>query len=125
MNGKLVARLKDFGYEYNSETDAGLLQFCTDSVENKIKNRINQSVIPEELEEVEIDMICGNFLGVKKSCGQLDSYNFEQAVQSIKEGDTQVTFASGLSPEQQFDALINSMTNGHEEDFIRFRKLVW
>lgn len=126
MREKLIARLHDLGYEYNERTDAGLLEFSMDYAETKIKNRTNHTVIPEDLEVIEIDMVCGYFLSTKKSCGQLgSSYDFARAVQTVKEGDTQVSFGDGLSPEQQFDALMNSMIYGHEEDFIRFRRLVW
>lgn len=124
MNEKLIERLKSLGYEYN-EADEGLLTFCTGATEEKIKNRINRSEIPSELEYMEIDMICGAFLNTKKSVGQLTSYDFEQIEQSIKEGDTQVTFADGTSPEKQFEILIGNMMNGNEADFIRFRKMVW
>lgn len=124
MNEKLIERLMSLGYEY-TEADAGLLTFCTGAVEEKIKNRINRSEIPSELEYMEIDMICGEFLNTKKSVGQLTSYDFEQIAQSIKEGDTQVTFADGTSPEKQFEILIGNMMNGNEADLIRFRKMVW
>lgn len=125
MKVKLIARLSDLGYKYDPTKDEGLLTFTTDAVENKIKNRINDTTIPAELLEVEIDMICGEFLKLKKSTGQLPEYEFQQIVASIKEGDTTVTFQNGVSPEQQFDALVNSMSNGHEADIIRHRKLVW
>ena len=125
MEEKLIARLADLGYSYDATSDAGLLLFCQESVENDIKNRINTKSIPDGLEQIYIDMVCGNFLRTKKSCGQLSSFDFEASVQSIKEGDTQVTFIDGLSPEQQFDALIIRMTTGHDEDIIRYRRIVW
>ena len=125
MKEKLIARLLDLGYKYDSTKDESLLTFTTDAVENKIKNRINNTTIPTELSEVVIDMICGEFLKLKKATGQLTEYEFQQIVQSIKEGDTSVTFQSGASPEQQFDSLVNSMISGHEADIIRYRKLVW
>ena len=125
MEDKLIARLKDLGYVYEPTKDENLLTFTTDAVENKIKNRINDTTIPAELLAIEIDMICGEFLKLKKSLGQLTEYDFQQLVESIKEGDTTVTFQDGASIEQQFDSLIDSMINGHKEDFIRHRKLVW
>lgn len=125
MEEKLITRLSDLGYAYNPETDANLLEFTTDAVENRIKNRVNDTTVPAELQEIEMDMICGEFLKLKKSLGQLTEYNFQQIVESIKEGDTTITFQTGMSPEQKFDSLIDSMINGHKEDFVRYRKLVW
>jgi len=125
MNEKLISRLADLGYTYNPETDEGLLEFCLNAIANRIMNRINDSTIPEGLEHIEIDMTCGEFLKMKKSMGQLTTYTFEQIANTIKEGDTQITFQSGATPEQQFDAYINNMINGHEEDYIRYRKMVW
>lgn len=125
MTEKLIKRLSDLGYTYDETKDEGLLTFTLGAVENQIKNRINASVIPAELLEVEIDMVCGEFLKLKKSTKQLTEFHFEQAIASIKEGDTTVTFLNGASPEQQFDMLLNLMINGHEADFIRHRKLVW
>lgn len=125
MEEKLIERLKDLGYEYSADADASLLSFCKELADNRIKNRINHTVIPSELEQIEIDMICGEFLHLKKSTGQLTSYQLEQVVQSIKEGDTQVSFLGGSTPEQQFDSMVDSMMNGSNEDLIRFRRLVW
>lgn len=125
MIDKLISRLADLGYAFDPTKDETLLEYCLDSVENKIKNRINDSTIPEGLEHVEIDMVCGEFLMMKKSMGQLDTYTFEQVANSIKEGDTQITFQSGATPEQVFDAYISRMINDHLEDFIRHRKMVW
>lgn len=126
MIEKLIARLKDLGYTYDPVLDEGLLNFCLESVEEKIKNRINDSIIPEGLYYVEIDMICGEFLKMKKSMGQLDTTSVEQVAESIKEGDTTITFrSSDASPEQRFEAYINHLIDDHQEDFIRYRKMVW
>lgn len=125
MEEKLIKRLSSLGYTYESETDEWMLNFLTESVEKRIMNAINDTVVPEGLTNIEIDMICGEFLKWKKSTNQLTTFDFESAIQSIKEGDTSVTFQSGLSPEQQFDAYISSLANGNEEDFVRYRKLVW
>jgi hypothetical protein len=125
MEEKLIKRLSSLGYTYESETDEWMLNFLTESVEKRILNTINDTVIPEGLTNIEIDMICGEFLKSKKATNQLTTFDFESAIQSIKEGDTSVTFQSGLSPEQQFYAYISSLANGNEEDFIRYRKLVW
>lgn len=124
MKEMLINRLKSLGYTYVTE-DEWLLEFCTEKIENRIKREINDASIPKQLLEIEVDMICGEFLKAKKGTGQLTTYDFKQITQTVKAGDTQVTFFEGSSPEQQFDSLISTMINGHTADFIRFRKLVW
>ena len=125
MKEKLINRLNDLSYKYDPETDDALTEFTLSAVENKIKNRINDETIPDGLIEVEIDIACGEFLRLKKSQGQLAGYDFTPIVEAIKEGDTTITFQKETSAEQKFDAMINAMINGHEADFIRYRKLVW
>ena len=84
MKKKLINRLKDFGYQYDSKMDASLIEFILAAVENRIKNRINAETIPEGLLEVEIDMACGEFLKLKKSTGQLAGYDFSPVAETIK-----------------------------------------
>lgn len=125
MEDKLIARLEQLGYTYDPEKDHGMLEFCMNASANVVKHRINRDEIPDGLEYVYIDMVCGEFLKLKKSCGQLINFQFERIVESVKEGDTQVTFQKDMTPEQQFDAMLVQLTMGHEEDFIRYRRLVW
>ncbi len=125
MKKRLINRLKDFGYQYDSKMDASLIEFTLAAVENKIKNCINAETVPEGLAEVEIDMACGEFMKLKKSMGQLAGYDFSPVAETIKEGDTSITFQKGASAEQRFDAAIDAMINGHDKEFARYRRLVW
>ena len=70
---------------------------------------------------VSIDMICGEILRVKYSLGLLD---IESAVSSIKEGDTQINFASGKTPEEIYLNYIDTLASD-TIDFARYRKLNW
>lgn len=121
----IIKRLKDFGYEYKETTDAYSLEFATDKVEHHILNQTNCSEVPEGLINIAIDMVCAEFLKIKKSFGQLSNFDFELVAQSIKLGDATVQLSNDATPEQKFDAAINYLLSGHTDDFIRYRKMVW
>lgn len=122
---KIIERLKSFGYEYKDDTDAFSLDFAIEKVTNHVLNKTNCSEIPERLINIAIDMVCAEFLKLKKGFGQLTDIEFEQVAQSIKLGDTNVQFPNEATAEQKFDAAINYLLSGHEDDFIRHRKMVW
>lgn len=121
----IIKRLKDFGYEYNETTDAYSLEFAMDKVEYHILNQTNCSEVPEGLTNITIDMVCAEFLKIKKGFGQLSNFDFELIAQSIKLGDATVQLSNDATPEQKFDAAINYLLSGHTDDFIRYRKMVW
>lgn len=121
----ITKRLKDFGYEYNETTDAYSLEFAMDKVEYHILNQTNCSEVPEGLTNIAIDMVCAEFLKIKKSFGQLSNFDFELVAQSIKLGDATVQLSNDATPEQKFDTAINYLLSGHDDDFIRYRKMVW
>lgn len=119
-------RLKSFGYEVK-ESDEFSLTFCVDKVRNTIKNDTNQSEVPEGLEHIAVDRVCGEFLFTKKQTGQLNigELDLNGAVTSIKEGDTQINFDAGSSDESRFNQLVNYLMNQGEGDLICFRKIRW
>jgi len=120
MKDDIINRLATLGYTY-VEADDVLITFVTDKVTNHICNNCNLSEIPLGLKEKAIDMICGEILTIKYSMGLLD---VESAVSSIKEGDTQINFASGNTPEETYLNYINALTTD-TIDFARYRKLNW
>ena len=122
---KIIERLKQFGYSYVEDEDELFLAFEITKVTWYINSRTNLSDIPEGLIPIGIDMVCGNFFKMKKDFGQLTEIEFELITKSIQMGDTNITFADDVTPEQKFDTAINYLLNGHEEDFLRYRKLVW
>ena len=122
----IKSRLAVFGYVL-TENDTWLIEFTTSKIENDIKNLCNVAVIPEELYQTKIDMIAGDFLFAKKNMGQITSIDLTTAVKSIQEGDTSITYAIGdgnFTPEQRFDAIINSLRNPCI-DFAAFRRIKW
>lgn len=127
---KILQRLMSFGYT-PSEKDSWMITFCMQKVENHIKNSCNISEIPDELKEIEIERICGEFLFSKKQTGQLNAENgfdVEMAIKQVQAGDTNVTFAVGEGSETletKLNALISYLMNYGEGDFICYRQIKW
>lgn len=127
---KILQRLMSFGY-IPSEKDSWMITFCMQKVENHIKNSCNISEIPDELKEIEIERICGEFLFSKKQTGQLNAENgfdVEMAIKQVQAGDTNVTFAVGEGSETletKLNALISYLMNYGEGDFICYRQIKW
>lgn len=122
----ITERLKSFGYEV-TEDDDWMLTFCMEKVTKTIMNYCNVSTIPENLNPTAIDMVCGEFLLIKKQTGQLQlgDLDLDGAVTSIKQGDTSVTFAtSNNSDESKFDALISYLLKG-KDDLLCYRRMYW
>ena len=120
-------RLASFDYQV-TEADSWMLTFLIQKVENHIKNICNVSTIPEELHEIAVDMVVGEFLLNKKSRGQLEGFDLEAAVKQIHEGDTSVTFAIGdgsKAPEERLDELILYLMNYGKGKFAAYRCIKW
>ena len=125
---KVLNRLQSFGY-IPAESDAWIITFCIDKVDNQIMNSCNILKIPNKLIEVEIDRICGEFLFSKKQSGQLtakNGFNIEMAVKQIQAGDTNVQFADDQdSIETKLNTLISHLINSGENELVCFRQLKW
>lgn len=118
-------RLKMIGYEWKKE-DETVINFVIDKVENSIKTRCNIDEIPNTLEQIIVDRVCGEFLYSFKSTGNLEGFNFEASIKEIKDLDTTVVYAVGSdSSEKQFDLLIDSLRNYGEREVLSFRRLRW
>ena len=118
-------RLKCFGYEVKAEDEWGI-SFVADKVEQHIKNVCNITTIPKEVQQVAVDMVCGEFLFLLKQSGKLDQlFHLETPVESIQTGDTNITFDTSQSPEQRCNALISYLVSKGEGAFLCYRKVKW
>lgn len=122
-------RLASFGYTV-TEGDALVLGFIIDKTENHIKNSCNLTSVPEGLYQVEVDMVCGNFLFEKKrvDSDSLTGFDLDAAAKQIHEGDTSITFALGegsTTPEQRLDSLIAYLQSYGEPELTRYRCMAW
>ena len=122
----VLQRLISLGYKLE-ENDDWILCFAMQTVENHIKNSCNVTSIPDELSNVAIDRVCGEFLFAKKQTGQLviEGLDLTGAIASISEGDTSVSFVSGATDDDRFNLLVNYLMTKGEGDFVCFRKLKW
>lgn len=122
----VLKRLDSFGYEVK-ESDAWMIGFAMQKVENTIKNECNISEIPDGLFHIVVDMACGEFLFAKKQTGQLaiGDLNLTGAITSIKEGDTQINFDSGESDSDKVDSFLNSLMNNGKGELVCYRKIRW
>lgn len=116
-------RLKALGYEV-VDGDQCSIDFAMQKVEWTIQNACNVSAIPDGLHNIAVDMACGEFLSVKKGHGQLPEFDVESAIKSIKEGDTQITYAVG-DMANPVDWLLNYLMNYGKPQFITYRRLAW
>lgn len=121
---EIIERLKGMGYEYVEE-DEYQLDFAMSKVQWHIHNLTNLDSIPTGLKYIAIDMVCAEFLQMKKGLGQLSEIEFEQIANSVSMGDTSVSFVTDATPEQKFDIVIAYLLTGHDEDIICYRKMVW
>lgn len=122
MKEKVIELLSCFGIT-DADSDP-LVDFAINLVEDTIKNKTNQNTIPEGLQTVELYMIAGQYLMLKKSAGQLEDSGFqiEQAEKSIQEGDTSISFADETMTAEY---LINYLMTYGQDQLNRYRKLVW
>jgi len=123
----VTKRLESFGYEV-TEADNWMIEFLIQKIENSIKADCNINTIPEELHEIAVDMVVGEFLLNKKSREQLEGFDLEAAVKQIHEGDTSVTFAIGdgsKTPEERLDELILYLMNYGKGKFAAYRCIKW
>ena len=123
----VYARLDSLGYSVVPE-DARTIEYLIDRIVNKIALNTNYATFPEQLLQMAIDMICGEFLYGKYAVGQLNGYDFKGAVKRISEGDTTVEYAYGSgskTPEERFVAYIDKLRKPDKDMLAAVRSLRW
>jgi hypothetical protein len=122
----VLQKLISLGY-VPKETDAWVLCFAMQSVENSIKNSCNVTSLPEGLFNVAVDKVCGEFLFNMKQSGQLhiDDLDFSGAITSISEGDTSVSFDTGSTDEEKFNQILNFLMHSRDGELTCYRRLKW
>ena len=126
MRETVVNILKGFGLTILPNDP--ILSLALENVQWRIRNLTNLAEVPDGLTGVAAAMAAGEYLRMKKGAGQLEGFDLDAAVKSIKEGDTDITFAIGdgsSTAEQRLDALIATLTEGRTGEIYRYRRLVW
>lgn len=121
MYEDVVLRLESLGFTVEPATDDWVLNYLIGKVTNTIKNECNVTKIPEGLHHVAVDMVCGEFLQMKRGGGQLDEL---RVLKQISEGDTTLAFATD-GESITFDGLVYILLNSGRDQFITYRKLKW
>ena len=122
----ILKRLVSFGIKLKDE-DAWAISFCIQKTENYIRNSCNTLNVPNGLFNVAVDRVCGEYLFMLKQTGKLaiDGLEFGMITTSIKEGDTQVQFASGSSDDEKITNFINYLITRGEGELVCYRKIKW
>lgn len=107
------------------EGDDWVLEFLIEGTQNYILDYCNITVIPESLQKTVVEMTAGEFLRRKKASGSLDGFNLDAAIESIKEGDTTVSYSGVTSDEQRLDTLIASLTSVNRSHLVKYRRMAW
>lgn len=120
----VLQRLEGFGYTANM-ADVIILKFVSEKTINRILTATNQSEIPEELNQICVDMICGEFLSEKNSLGQLGDFNVDDDISSVTMGDVTVQYEQGASQATKLMTLVEALKNPLGGDLICYRKFKW
>lgn len=123
MDCDVVNLLKAIGYEVE-ENDGLILEYIAGEVVNDIKANCNIDILPDSLGHVVTNRVCGAFLALKKSGGQLAGLDVEAAVKQIHEGDTSVTYAISDSA-LTLDNFIKGLQTYGMQQLAQFRRLRW
>lgn len=125
ISTSVTARLKELGYTVTDD-DTAMITYITNQVEQEIKNRCNITAIPDALQYVEVDMICGELLDLKNSSGALASvFDMAAAEKSISEGDTSVTYSDEDSLATKIGKIIVWLKTHGIDGLIEFRRVRW
>ena len=123
----IVERLRQLGYVATSEDDSQI-EFELEKIIRQAKNYCHIDEVPEILDYRIVDRVCGEFLYYKKNAGQLNDFDYDAVIKSIREGDTTVTYAVGQgedTPENRFDAFVKKLELGFNKELTRYRRLIW
>lgn len=123
---KIKDRLESLGYKSLVDSDDKTVSYLIGKVEANIKHWCNIDDIPECLEYVVIERVCGEFLLDKASFNQLDETLVETLVKSTKLGDTEINYQVGATtPLDILRSQCKNMTSYGLSDLKAHRRLVW
>lgn len=121
LGAKIIKRLQSLNYELKSE-DGYLILFCIEKASNSIMNFCNIKKVPEKLENILVDKVCGEFLLSQKNSGKL---NIDETLKSLKDGNVTVTYDEKSSADSKLNVLINHLIDGGRGELICYRRIKW
>lgn len=125
----LIAEIKDrltsLGYTVTDADDKSI-KFQLSKVEQYIKHWCNIDEVPECLNYVVIERVCGEFLLEKASFNQLDESLVESLVKTTKIGDTEIQYQVGATtPLDILRSQCKNMTSYGKSELISHRRFPW
>ena len=123
----VIDRLAQLGYTTTTD-DYDQIEFELSKIINYTLNHCNIQDIPEIIYPRLIDRVCSEFLFYKKNAGSMEGFDYEPAIEQIKEGDTTLAYAVGQgedTPENRFDAMVKQLERGYDKWIARFRRISW
>lgn len=118
----VLKRLSSFSYKV-VENDVYSIYFSIKETVCHINNVCHTDVLEDKLKFHAANRACGIFLEEKKNTGQLEGFDIEQAMTSVKLGDTTVNFSTSDSESSKFATLVNALKNGGEGDLKCYRRI--
>lgn len=100
-----------------------IIQYLYNNEQQHIINDCNLTELPKKLEFVVEERTAGRFIQIHKNV--LLSSDELNVVTKIKEGDTEVNFATNTSAESRLDAIVTSLLRTRERDIACCRRLKW
>lgn len=124
-------RLAVLGFP-TAEADVPQLSYTLEKAAQYIRNDCNISEVPQALRYALIDLAAADHLLARKAvsaAGEDAVPGFEQAVKTIQEGDTTVTYMTagegGNTPESRLDGFIMQIRGDALAQLLPFRRLTW
>lgn len=118
--------IESVGYEI-VETDSFLISEAIEKVKNKIRNKTNQKEVPQGLKYVWINQSVGEFLNFKLKIGklQIESLNFGRMAKEITDAGVKVSYDDTMTTGAKFESFLNNLLTYGEDQFYRYRRLIW
>lgn len=115
----LLKKLQSFSYEL-VEDDIFILTTLILKIERYVKDYCNILHIENNLFDICSNIVCGEFLLLKKSSGQVD---FEKDLKSVDIGGTHITYNG--NGKNSFDTLVKYLINDSKADLVYYKKVRW
>lgn len=109
------------------ETDSFLISEAIEKVKNKIRNKTNQKEVPQGLKYVWINQSVGEFLNFKLKIGklQIENLNFGRMAKEITDAGVKVSYDDTMTTGAKFESYLTTLLTYGEDQFYRYRRLVW
>ncbi|MDR1754116.1 MAG: hypothetical protein LBR74_04325 [Eubacterium sp.] len=129
MADAILSLLMLIGYDYEKD-DGKVILALIEKVKYDIMGFCNIFEIPDELSQVVLYRVLGEFITVKKNCGQTKGFkalNFEPILSQISEGDTSVSYyvKGAYSAERRISLLATALSTYGKDKVIKFRRFIW